>query len=90
LLALAIVDAGNPVWQIVILLLGGGATLLAHGAKAGTRALVNTSPEPVSNIVVSSGEDAVTGGALIATLASPMAAGLIAIALLASTILILV
>ena len=90
LLALAIVDAGNPVWQIVILLLGGGATLLAHGAKAGTRALVNTSPEPVSNIVVSSGEDVVTGGALIATLASPMAAGLIAIALLASTILMLV
>ena len=47
------------------------------------------SPEPVSNIVVSSGEDVVTGGALIAALASPMAAGLIAIALLASTILIL-
>ncbi|RZA12981.1 MAG: DUF4126 domain-containing protein [Proteobacteria bacterium] len=89
LLALALVDAGNPAWQIVILLLGGGATLLTHGAKAGTRALVNTSPEPVSNIVVSSGEDVVTGGALVATLASPVAAGVIAFVLFVSAILIL-
>ena len=88
-LALALVDAGDPAWQVVILLLGGGATLLAHGAKAGTRALVNTSPEPVSNIVVSSGEDLVAGGALVATLVSPVAAGVIAIALLVSAILIL-
>lgn len=89
LLALALVDAGNPAWQVVILLLGGGATLLTHGAKAGTRALVNTSPEPVSNIVVSSGEDIVTGGALAATLASPVAAGAIAIVLFLYAILIL-
>lgn len=65
------------------------STLLSHGAKVGARALVNTSPEPVSNIVVSSGEDVVTGGALIATLASPVAAGLVAILLLASAIFIL-
>lgn len=89
LLALALVDAGNPVWQVVILLLGGGATLLTHSAKAGTRALVNTSPEPVSNIIVSSGEDVVTGGALIATLASPVAAGVIALVLFVGAILIL-
>lgn len=89
LLALAVVDASNPVWQIAILILGGGATLLTHGAKAGTRALVNTSPEPVSNIVVSSGEDLVTAGALVAILANPFAAGVIAILLLASAIWVL-
>lgn len=89
LLALALVDAGNPAWQVVILLLGGGATLLTHGAKAGTRALVNTSPEPVSNIIVSSGEDVVTGGALLATLASPVAAAVIAFVLFVSAVLIL-
>jgi len=81
LLALALIDAGDPTWQVVILLLGGGATLLTHGAKAGTRALVNISPEPVSNVVVSSCEDLVTGGALVATLASPIAAVVIAVAL---------
>jgi hypothetical protein len=88
-LALALVDAGDLAWQVVILLLGGGATLLSHGAKAGTRALVNTSPEPVSNVVVSSGEDAIAVGALAATLASPIAAALVALALLVAAMAIL-
>ena len=56
LLTLAIVDASDPVWQVVVFLLGGGAALMSHGAKAGARALVNSSPEPVSNAVVSTGE----------------------------------
>jgi hypothetical protein len=90
LLALALIDPANPTWQVVILLLGGGATLLSHSAKAGTRAMVNASPEPVSNIVVSSGEDIVTGGALLATLLHPVAAGVIAIGLLAAAIATLV
>lgn len=89
LLALALVDAGDPAWQIVILLLGGGATLLSHGAKAGTRALVNTSPEPVSNVVVSSGEDVITGSALAATLAFPVLAGAIAAVLLVAALAVL-
>lgn len=89
LLALALIDAGNPVWQVVILLLGGGATLLSHGAKAGTRALVNTSPEPISNVVVSSGEDLITGGALAVTLAQPIVAGVIAVVLLTATVVVL-
>ncbi|RYD63469.1 MAG: DUF4126 domain-containing protein [Verrucomicrobiaceae bacterium] len=89
LLALALVDSGNPAWQLVVLLLGGGATTLSHGAKAGSRALVNTSPEPVSNIVVSSSEDLLTGGLLIATLSNPVAAAVIAAALFVTAILIL-
>jgi len=74
LLALSLVDAQDPKWQIVVLLLGGGAALLTHGAKAGTRALVNLSPEPVSNIAVSTGEDVATTGALALAIASPAAA----------------
>jgi hypothetical protein len=43
--------------QVIALLLGGGLALSSHGTKAAARALINTSPEPVSNIVVSLGED---------------------------------
>lgn len=43
--------------QVIALLLGGGLALTSHGTKAATRALINTSPEPVSNIVVSLCED---------------------------------
>jgi hypothetical protein len=83
LLALAIVDASDPVWQVVALLLGGGAALLGHGAKSGTRALVNTSPEPFSNIAVSSIEDVVTFGGLGLALTHPGVALIVAVALLA-------
>ncbi len=78
LLALAVVDASDPVWQVVVFLLGGGAALMSHGAKAGARALVNTSPEPVSNAVVSTGEDIATGGLLFLAFANPIAALIIA------------
>jgi hypothetical protein len=43
--------------QVIALLLGGGLALSSHGTKAAARALINTSPEPVSNIVVSLCED---------------------------------
>jgi hypothetical protein len=43
--------------QAIALLVGGGLALSSHGTKAATRAIINTSPEPVSNIVVSLAED---------------------------------
>ncbi len=43
--------------QVIAFLLGGGLALSSHGTKAATRAIINTSPEPVSNIVVSTLED---------------------------------
>jgi hypothetical protein len=83
LLALAIVDPSRPEWQVVVFLLGGGAALLSHGAKAGARAIVNVSPEPFSNIVVSTFEDIVTAGALWLVLAQPAIAAGIALIILA-------
>ena len=83
LLALAVVDAGDPAWQVIIFLLGGGAALMSHGAKAGARALVNTSPEPVSNAVVSTGEDIAAGGLLVLAFTNPVMALIIAMSLLA-------
>lgn len=43
---------------------GAGAALASHALKSGTRALINTSPEPLSNWAASTTEDAVTLGAL--------------------------
>lgn len=90
LLALSIVDAGDPVWQVIAFLLGGGGAMLTHGAKAGTRALVNASPEPLSNVVVSTGEDVATGGLLALAFLNPVAALVVAVILLAAAILLLI
>src|SRR5690606_27727564 len=62
LLALAIVGPGDPAAQGVAFLLGGGGALLAHGGKAGARAVVNTTPEPCSNVAASGIEDVATAG----------------------------
>jgi Domain of unknown function (DUF4126) len=79
LLSMAIIDAGDPAWQVGSFLLGGGAALLAHAGKAGARTLINASPEPVSNVVVSSGEDVSTAGLLFLATTSPVAAAAIAL-----------
>ena len=81
LLSLAIVDAGDPTWQVGSFLLGGGAAFLAHAGKAGARTVVNASPEPFSNIAVSTGEDIATAGLLALAIANPIAAALIALIL---------
>ena len=81
LLSLAIVDAGDPAWQVGSFLLGGGAAFLAHAGKAGARTLVNASPEPFSNLAVSSAQDVATGGLLALAIANPIAAALIALIL---------
>ena len=82
LLALAIVDAGDPAMQAIAFLLGGGGALIAHGGKAGTRAVVNASPEPFSNVMVSAAEDIATAGLLALAYANPVIAGGIALVLL--------
>ena len=81
LLSMAIIDGSDPAWQVGSFLLGGGAAFLAHAGKAGARTLVNASPEPVSNVIVSTGEDLATGGLLALAIAYPVTAALIALAL---------
>lgn len=44
-------DAGS--WQMVAALMGGTLAATSHVAKASTRAAVNTSPEPFSNLALS-------------------------------------
>ncbi len=90
LLALALVDSSDPAWQVVAFLLGGGGALLSHGAKATTRAVVNVSPEPYSNAVVSTGEDVATGGLLALAIAYPPLAIVIAILLAIAAVVVIV
>ena len=53
----------NPAVEIAAAILGGSLAAGSHATKAGTRVLINTSPEPFSNWFASIGEDvAVIGG----------------------------
>jgi hypothetical protein len=62
--ALAVLGKLDPVAVTVAGLLAGGAALATHGAKSGVRALLNLSPEPVSNSVASVTEDGLVLGGL--------------------------
>lgn len=50
---------------------GAGVALASHALKSGTRALLNTSPEPVSNWAASTTEDTIVVGGLALALAHP-------------------
>jgi len=90
LLSLAIIDSADPAWQVSSFLLGGGAAFVAHAGKAGARTLVNTSPEPVSNVIVSTAEDVATGGLFALAIAYPVAAAIIAALLVGLSIWLVV
>jgi hypothetical protein len=72
LAALALGDH-DPAWMLAAGLLGGTLTAGTHAAKAGGRALINTSPEPVSNIAASLGEDVLAASGLYAAFYHPAA-----------------
>ena len=58
----AVGDIG-PAAELAAAILGGGMAAATHATKAGSRVMINTSPEPVSNWTASIGEDlAVIGG----------------------------
>lgn len=57
--------------QVIAFLLGGGLALSSHGTKAAARAIINTSPEPVSNIVVSTLEDLLAVVSVVASVFLP-------------------
>ncbi len=55
----------DPAVKIAAMIMGGGIALSSHGTKAATRLAANTSPEPISNVALSLGEDALTFGSAI-------------------------
>jgi hypothetical protein len=64
LLAWGAMGDATPALQLAAAILGGAITSGTHLAKAGTRAAINTSPEPLSNWTASFGEEGLLLGGL--------------------------
>ena len=64
-------DSGTAV-TLAAALLGGTLTATTHFSKASTRAVVNTSPEPVSNVALSFTEDALVAGGSWLAMSQPL------------------
>ena len=76
--------------QAILAASGGLAALVSHLVKGGLRLIVNTSPEPASNITVSVGEDVAVAGVTTLAILNPGLALAIAALLLVTGILLLV
>jgi hypothetical protein len=74
LLAIQVLGHPSPTFTVIVALLAGGTSLIAHTAKAATRLATNTSPEPFSNIGLSLGEDAAVLGGLALVHFNPLLA----------------
>jgi hypothetical protein len=70
-LAAGAVGEVGPAAQLAAALVGGGLTAATHATKAGTRVMINTSPEPFSNWAASITEDVAVIGGLWAALHHP-------------------
>ncbi len=77
LLAIQVLGHPSPPFTVIVALLAGGTSLIAHTAKAATRLATNASPEPFSNIGLSLGEDAAVLGGLALVHFNPLLALLI-------------
>src|SRR6202158_4027145 len=77
----------TPQMQIVATAIGAAIALAAHGSKTAVRAAVTPSPEPVSNIALSTTEDAVAIGLTWFATHHPVIAASIALACLAAAVL---
>lgn len=64
----------DPAVKVGAILLAGFIGLSGHSAKAGTRALINQSPEPFTNIGASLAEDGLVVGGVWLALSHPIAA----------------
>jgi hypothetical protein len=74
LLAIQVLGHPSPAFTVIVALLAGGTSLITHTAKAATRLASNTSPEPVTNIGLSLGEDAAVLGGLTLLQFNPLLA----------------
>src|SRR6202022_197524 len=71
-LAAGVFGESPPAWTLTAAIVGGTLAAGSHFTKAGTRMVINTSPEPVSNWAASFGEDLLVGMLLYLALAHPI------------------
>src|SRR3954447_1259540 len=78
----------RPEVRLMALLIGGGIALTSHGAKTATRVAANTSPEPVSNVLLSlAGDGLSVGGSILAVSHPVVLVVVVGVAVLASLLL---
>jgi hypothetical protein len=90
LLAWAALVELPPAVRVVAGLVADGVALTSHGAKASTRAAVNTSPEPVSNSIASLAEDGLAVFLVWMAVTHPILTAVIVLVLLAMAVWVVV
>ncbi|MEO9135641.1 MAG: DUF4126 domain-containing protein, partial [Casimicrobiaceae bacterium] len=76
-LAASVFGDSSSATMLAAAILGGTLAAGSHFTKTGSRALINTSPEPFSNWGASLTEDIAVGGLLWLAIAHPLAAGVV-------------
>ena len=89
LIAYAATSQLSPAEQLIVTVLGGLIALAAHGGKTAARAAVTPSPEPISNIGLSVGEDALAIFLTWLATRHPYSAAAIVLVLLAIIVLLI-
>ena len=85
-LAASVFGDSSAAATLAAAIIGGSLAAGSHFAKAGSRAVINTSPEPFSNWAASFGEDIAVGTMLWLAFAYPIAALVVLALLVAFTI----
>jgi hypothetical protein len=84
LVAVTALGSASTDMQTLVALLGGSVAAATHVTKSGTRAVANTSPEPLSNWLLSFGEDVFVVAFSYAALQHPYVALAVVAVLLAA------
>ena len=87
LIAVASIGHSQPVFQAMAAIAGALVATSTHAAKAGTRAVANTSPEPFSNWALSLAEDGFVITLGLLALTHPLAAAIVVVVALAAIII---
>jgi hypothetical protein len=86
IVAVSALGDSTPAVQAIAALVGGSVAMTSHLTKAGTRAVVNTSPEPFTNWALSFSEDVFVVGLTWFAVRHPYIATIVAIVLLVAIV----